>query len=217
MKFLGVWGIVFMHSVLRRFFTRFFCLFRGIRSRVVIDIAKPDSHNKVVDFRRIKTGRSCIFAAIHLAFFWISGLAIGSYAGMHASVTYLRTLSAAAGSDLTISGLAISVFLPFVICIFAAHNGKKWLLFLIAFAKALCVSYCSAALNCAFGSAGWLIRILFQFSDLATLGFFCWFCIRCMTNDLQKADYYICSAAYILVGLFDYCIVSPFLVTLIDI
>ncbi len=158
-----------------------------------------------------------MLAAICLAFFWSFGLLLGSYAGLHASATYLQALSLAAGSDLTISGLIVSLWVPFGLCMLAARKGKKWLLIVLAFLNALSVSYCSAALYRLFDSAGWLIRILFQFSDLSTLGFFCWFCIRCMTNDLRKADYGICTAVYILAGLFDFCIVSPFLVMLIDI
>lgn len=206
-----------MHSVLRRFFMRFFHLFRRIWQRIAIDRKRSADHNKAPHFRRKRTDPSCMFAAICLAFFWSLGLIIGSYAGLHGSATYLQTLYLATGSDLTISGLIICLLLPFALCMYTAYKGKKWLLISMAFLKALCVSYRSAALYSVFDSAGWLIRILFQFSDLSTLGIFCWFCIRCMTNDLRKADYGICTAAYILAGLFDYCIVSPFLVMLIDI
>lgn len=206
-----------MRSVLRRFFTPFLRFLTRLWSAVVNDIQHVDCVAKPGRGGTSFSDSSCILSAFTLAFLWLLGLVLGAYLGMKCPVSYLHTLYFAAASPPTIFGLFISTFLPFVFCMYGSYRKKKWLIYISCFYKVFTFSFCSAALSVAFGSAGWLIRFLFRFTDFMTLGVLCWFCIRSMMGILREQDYIICVAICVPFGIFDYCIVSPFLAMLIDI
>ena len=206
-----------MHSVLRRFFTPFFRFLSNLKCFVVNDILHGRwvkiTGRKVISFSNF----SCILPAFALAFIWALCLTIGVCLGVNCPQPYLRVLYYAAGSPLTVSGLLISVLLPYGLCMYGTYWKRRWLVYISCSIKILTFAFCSAALSVAFGSSGWLIRFLFQFSDFMTLGVFCWFCMRSVMNIARKQDFIISFIVYLMVGVLDYCIVSPFLVMLIDI
>lgn len=153
-----------------------------------------------------------------LAACWLTGLLLGIFYAARAGDTYSLLMRMAPSCRVSISGLAASALLPFLFAAFAVYISKPELLILVCFLKAFSFACCGFGVMDAFGSAGWLIRPLLQFSDGCTIPLLCWFSIRHI-SDIQptwRADIGVCCMiAAVAVG-FDYCLVSPFLVTLIE-
>ena len=69
----------------------------------------------------------------------------------------------------------------------------------------------------AFGDAGWLVRSLYQFSDLFLVPVLCWFSLRYISGDrpLVRKDLLTVLIGCVTVCSLDLCFISPFLVKLI--
>lgn len=157
--------------------------------------------------------------SFRLFLIWILGLLLGTFSLMAADESFISLMRLAPSRQVSIVGLLISSFLPFLLCVCAVYIGKPSSLYLICFVKAFLFAQCSMALSLAFCSADWMIRILYQFTDLVSLPFFCWFCLRHISGSgaLIRRDILVCSVVWLLVASIDFCVVSPFLAMLIDI
>lgn len=155
---------------------------------------------------------------IVLACCWITGLLLGIQYATQADDTYFLLMRSAASCRVSITGLLAAVFLPFLFSAFAVYISRPEFLLVICFLKAASFSCCAFALMHAFGSAGWLVRFLLQFSDCCMVPVLVWFSVRHIAKPEKSVwnDFLICSLWMLIVGAFDYCVVSPFLVGLID-
>lgn len=155
---------------------------------------------------------------ILLAFFWTLGLFLGIYSSFPMEDSFFRLMRAAAGCRVSIVGLFAVLILPFLFSAFAVYFSQPWLLLLICFLKAYCFGFCCFLTQISFGSAGWLLRLLLLFSDCCILPVLCWFWIRHISGEKRALwqDLAVCAAASLLIGGVDYCVISPFLATLID-
>lgn len=147
---------------------------------------------------------------------WILGLLAGVFC-LNQSPTYLLIDSSylweLSGIGLTVS-LAFPILLSFIllklICFYAVLP--------LVFVKAFSFMFCFGNVFIAFGDAGWLVSRLIFFSDciLVLLLLVHWFCsaIGERWNRTQ------CFTAYIivpvLIGCFDYFVITPFWVTLVN-
>ena len=161
------------------------------------------------------SGRVRVFVLICC---WICGLLLGIHYASRADDTYFLLMHTAATARVSITGLLAAVFLPFLFSAFAVYILRPELLLAVCFLKAASFSCCSFGLMHAFGSAGWLVRFLLQFSDCFMIPVLLWFSVRHIVKSVKPVwrDFLICSLWMLIVGAFDYCIVSPFLVGLID-
>ena len=109
-----------------------------------------------------------------------------------------------------------AILLPFLFAAIAAYLDKPYLLHMICFFKVITFGFCSMLIYRAYGSAGWLIRLLLQFSDILSLPLLCWYCLRQFERPRPYKDLIYCS---FLAGIFvciDHFAVLPFLAELID-
>lgn len=170
-------------------------------------------------FRKILSFISCKICWIVLAAVWITGLFAGMYFGANAGDHYFLLMRTAVDTRVSIVGLIANACLPFLLSAYAVYLGKPRLILLVCFCKAVLFTSCGFAVLLSFGSAGWLTRLLLQFSDIVLIPLFCWFSIRHIQGNrttLSK-DSALCLFAAALVGSIDYCLVSPFLAMLIDV
>ena len=152
-----------------------------------------------------------------LLLIWFFGLLLGSYLAAVSGESFFLLMRTAASSRVSIVGLIASSFLPFLFSAFAVYTNKYKLLYICCFSKALMFAWCAFASAAAYQSAGWLVRCFLQFSDILLIPVFCWFSIRQVSGvSTLKRDLSLCTALFVLVGSLDYCVVSPFLVMLID-
>lgn len=152
-----------------------------------------------------------------LACTWILGLMAGSACSVHSGTLLTSLMRTAASSRVSIVGLMSAVLLPLLFSAAAVYISNIWLLIPIAFSKAFLFAYFAAGLTLSFGSAGWLIRFLFMFSDCMILPLLWWYwiCFIDGRNRLFYRDTAVALAVAVMIGCFDYCTVSPFLASLL--
>ena len=170
-------------------------------------------------FRKILSFISCKMNWIILAVVWLIGLFVGMYLGSNADNSYFLLMRMALNTRVSIVGLLGISCLPFLLSAYAVYLGKPKLILLVCFCKAVLFTSCGYAVLISFGSAGWLIRLLLQFSDIVLLPLYCWFSIRHIhgKETTLKRDTAVCILAAACAGSIDYCLVSPFLAMLIDV
>jgi len=168
-------------------------------------------------FRRflLSVNRNSVLLA--LAFMWFMGSLFGIILTEQSGNSYYLLMRTAASSRVSIVGLIASVYLPFLLSAFAVYTNKPRFIYFICFVKAALLAQGALAVALAFGSASWLARFLLQFTDLLLAPVLCWFVIRLLSGVVAlKRDFCFCSVIFLMTGSLDYCVVSPFLVMLID-
>ena len=155
-------------------------------------------------------------STVFLASCFASGLAAGCMAFFSAECETASLMRAAADSRVSIVGLLSVIFLPFLFSAFAVYLRQPWWLLPIAFCKAFSFALVFLGITAAYGSAGWLMRLLLMFSDLWTLPLLCYFWLRYATGErrlaLRVIPSYLC--AVLLIAIIDHCLISPFLANL---
>lgn len=153
-----------------------------------------------------------------LAFSWLLGLICGILVCLSAGNSFASWMRSTVYGAVSIVSLLFVTILPFLFSALAVYLSKPVLLLVICFCKAFLLSYVSLGVYQAFGSAGWLVRYLLSFSECmsAPLLYWCW-----QRYLLGKASLFGWESAYafalaVLIGSADYCIISPFLASLID-
>ena len=147
---------------------------------------------------------------------WIAGLILGACTAAVASNSYFLLMRIAPGSNVTIVGLAVSTSLPFLLSAYAVYTDRTLILYPACFLKAFTFALTGCSIYAAYGSAGWLVQALFQFSDICTLPILCWFVIRHSTSKQCgfQQDLVICLVAEFVVFCLDLWYVSPFLASI---
>ena len=159
----------------------------------------------------IRTRYQILFSMV-----WIAGILCGSFIAYQASDTYLLLMRGAANSPVSFTGLLAAVLLPFFFVTFSINISRPKLIYLICFLKTCIFMITAHTVMLSYGSAGWLIRALLQFTDTASLGLLCWFAYRHLDGSRERlwSDLGLCLICTACLGCIDYCYVSPFLVLL---
>ena len=209
LKFRCFWSIVCVYSK-RVFLCPVPCCLRfrsfGFTVEVFATMARFLYHDFQLDHRRIYW--------LPLAFFFQLGLICGGYLFLCTEDSFLSVTRLALGSRVTVVGLAGVLLLPFLLSAFAVSLRHIWLLYPVAFWKALCFSFVSLCILVAFGSGGWLALPLILFSDLLSFPALWLFWLRGLRGDgrLGVGSMVVWLGA---VGCLDYCIISPFAASLL--
>lgn len=155
----------------------------------------------------------CKESTFHLACAWILGLISGVFFSLYAGGALLSSMRAAVLSRVSIVPLLSAMTLPLLFSAFAVYISQPRLLIPIAFCKAFLFSYLSLALFAAFGSAGWLIHLLFMFGDILMLPVLWSFWLRSLSGGRSSA--LRCTVPVliiaVIIGCTEYRFISPFL------
>ena len=153
-----------------------------------------------------------------LAFSWFLGLFLGAVFSVAAGEPIVSLMRTAVSSRVSFSGLLTAILLPFLLSALAVFISEPYLLFVIAFLKAFTFSYVGIGVMAAYGSAGWLIRLLLMFSDCCFLPLLMLYWIRLISGKRGSAIPVTVVTGFLAVaiGSFDFCVVSPFLATLVS-
>ena len=149
-----------------------------------------------------------------LAFSWTLGLAVGLCA---MAASFLGPAFFQAADVLPSFFSIISVLLlPIVISLLVLFAGQRWLIFPLAFVKALAFSYVGWSVVITFGSAGWLIRLLMMFSDCASIPLLWWFWNKALTSEFDAMIPASVAAVVTILGIsiVDCGVIAPFLLNL---
>ena len=157
--------------------------------------------------------RTCI---VLLAFSLAFGLGTGVQASGLLPREGLALLPIGARSPAAPLALATMTLLPFLLTAAAAALELEGLAILVCLGKGFCFGLLGAALGAAFGSAGWLARLLFLFTDWVCLPLLCWFCIRrLLGRQTLWRDLAVCAVLALMAAWLDCCAISPFLASLL--
>lgn len=152
-----------------------------------------------------------------LAFFWFSGLLLGLLVTIYAGDSFLPMMRTAVLCRVSISGLLFAILLPFLLSALAVFASQPWLIGLIAFSKSFLFMLLAAGVSLAYGTGGWLVRILFMFGDICSLPLLWFFWLRRGCGGLTAAPWYcaVVGALAAAACCMDFYVISPFLTDLI--
>ena len=155
---------------------------------------------------------------IIFCFSWISGLICGCIIAVQVSDTYLLMMRRAVTSPVSIFGLLTVSFLPFLFITLSVYISRPKLIHCICFLKACSFMITGFSVITVFGSAGWLVQFLLQFTDLGALALLCWFACQHLDGSKNSLGAHITLCGTCVAGLvwIEYCYVSPFLAMLIE-
>ena len=158
----------------------------------------------------------CKSSPFFLAVVWCAGLILGVKFASAPSAASVSLMGQAPLCPASIVGLMGAALLPFLLTAFAVFLKQPWMILLIAFCKAVSFGYSGILTIMAFGSSGWLVRLLLMFTDICTVPVLCWLWLRHIPGNLQitSADLALGAAAVIGFGSLDYCLISPYLAML---
>ena len=148
-----------------------------------------------------------------LALSWAAGFGSGCVLFRYAGSNLVTQMPLAVNCQLSIFGLLIPVFLPFLISAFAVYLCAPKLLFWVSFLKACLFAYVSCAVHGVYGDAGWLIRSLFLFTDMigTVLLYHYWQRHISGTRKFSGRTFAKYQAVLFLVAWLDHCYISPLL------
>jgi hypothetical protein len=160
---------------------------------------------------RLQPLRTILFGLV-----WVAGLICGGVIANQASDQYLLLMRGAAKSSVSIIGLLAAECFPFLCVFFSVYISRPRLIYIVCFCKACSFSFTGFAIMAAFGSAGWLVRFLLQFTSSASLALLCWYALRHLEGNREhiRTDGMICGLLVCCLGCIDYCYVSRFLAAL---
>ena len=153
----------------------------------------------------------------YLALCFSLGLIAGAVLAAASGSSLNSMIPLAADKPGSLSGVLLTALLPFGLSAFVGLIGELLLLYPIVFWKAFLVSFIGVGVMGAYGSAGWLMRLLLLFSECCTLPLLILFWIRLLTGQGSRTMFSALNVlAAVLIGSLDYCIVSPFLANVIS-
>lgn len=115
------------------------------------------------------------------------------------------------------SRLIVMLF-PVILTLLATYTRQIWLLIPFAFCKSFSFGYLSSSVIACCGSSGWLVQLLFLFSDCIAMPVLCWLWISSVRGN-RNNSFTKCFAAGVLITsvvFLDNQFISPFLVCLLS-
>ena len=152
--------------------------------------------------------------------FWLlcfSGMFLGTFCAANAESLYFSLMRQAVLSRVSIVSLIAAQLLPFLFAAFVAYISKPWLISIVCSLKLFSFTFVGFLVWATFGSAGWLVRFLFMFTDLISVPVLIWFCFRKLRNSFwDHREFWICIGITIAAAVLDAYCVAPFLAKMID-
>lgn len=165
-----------------------------------------------MNLRNARYSSCCSFRVCFLAFLWICCLLVGMYVASN-DPNILSLMRVAPKCNVSIVGLTVVLFLPFLISIIGFIYQKLVVIYILSAIKAFASGYLMYGVVFCYASAGWLMRFLLFFSDSAVTVLFLWLLFRHI--DERKAtlwvDCAVCIFTAAVIGMTDYLLVAPFL------
>ena len=156
---------------------------------------------------------SCFVFAI----FWIAGLLSGILMSYCADVSLFRLMLSGLDARLSIVGFLSVLLLPLFLSFLAAYLTCPLVICVIAYLKAFLFAFLGMVILHSFRSAAWLIHFLMMFSDLLILPVLWWFWIQVLSGSRSVVfrSGVVSAICIILIGIFDFTAIAPFLASLI--
>ena len=146
------------------------------------------------------------------------GLCFGIYLAAESEAILRQALLGIISVSLSLSGAIFAFILPFLLSVACIAFSLPAMVIPVCFVKAVVFGFCSCGTLLVFGSSGWLIRFFLLFTDSCTLLPMLWFWLRHIDGSKLslKRDIVICFSLFVLLCAFDYFIISPYLMMLMN-
>ena len=147
---------------------------------------------------------------------WCAGMLTGIYVSLHNFPNASSWMHSFGGGVSIVSLLICSAF-PFVIYAFLISCGLRWLLLPLGFIKAFMYCFCACSVALAYGSGGWLARILLLFSDTVSTTALLWYQFKSINAETinMRTITAACVLLVSLASIFDHYIVTPIAVQIL--
>lgn len=142
---------------------------------------------------------------------WIFGLLVGSFLSYRFGGYFASLMRMAVLCPVSIVASLTSVFFPFFISVYFVRYHRRLWLYIVCFLKAVSFSASFAALSAVFGTAGWLIRALFLFSDTISCFLLMNLCLRIRQQESNFNSALLQCTVCLVTVFIDYMYISPFL------
>ena len=109
------------------------------------------------------------------AFAWFFGLFLGTIVAAELDCYFASLMRPFLLDRVSIVGQLVVCFVPFLLIDYAASRSLPVVIYAFCFCRAFIFSASGVLIQNCFGSAGWLMRILLQFSDICIIPLLCWF------------------------------------------
>lgn len=152
-----------------------------------------------------------------LAFFSFCGTLFGTLTSYHLDSFILALMRRGSFASVSIVGLIVVNFLPFLITSVVILLSKPFLFLPIGFLKNFSFAFIRSLICISYGQAGWLVGTIMLFSDTIVIVLLHWFWIRHIDGiqDYAYRDLSLCFAVSFISCVIDYIWVSPFLIQLL--
>lgn len=151
--------------------------------------------------------------SVLLALYWCAGLIFGGIGFRCTGNSFLSLMRMVPGGPVSIVSLLTSLLLPFLFSAFAVSCSMPRLLYGVCFFRAFLFSFVSCGTAAAFGSAGWLVWLIFMLPDVVCAAVLYLYCLRHISGHRRFSglEAGVCMMTAAMLGSLDYFYISPFL------
>lgn len=160
----------------------------------------------------------CKACKLYLAFSFAMGFTLGVLLACTTAPNSFLLMRSVVMRPVSIVGAFVVWLLPFLITAFAVFKLPARCIPAIAFFKALSYGFVLQLIYIAFPGAGWLVRSLLLFTDnISILLLYClWLRNIPRKSPAMCKDFGVCACILTAATVLDYCLLSPFMVMLIN-
>ena len=153
---------------------------------------------------------------ISLCIFWLLGISVGCWISQVLKPSFFLLMRSVVCQPVSIVGLFTSIFLPLILSYLSFLCKKPVIILIVCFLKAVAFSFSGVLLSQFFGSASWLLRFLFLFSDncFMIVLFYLWYQFCGSLEYLGYSNLIMYSVLGLCVAATDYFVISPLLMGL---
>ena len=148
---------------------------------------------------------------------WLGGMLLGFSFALLAKDVLLQQFFGILYAQTTFVSILLASVFPYLLCALFYWLEQDWMIYFICFFKSACFMYCALAVGVACGSAAWLVRVLFLFTDCCTIPVLYYYCSCLIRADdsLGKLLHWGVHIYACMIPVADYCIVSPFFLSVL--
>lgn len=153
---------------------------------------------------------------ILMYFAWLVGMLVGFLFAFGNEASARLVMSPVIFSRSSYFGLISVLILPYIISAFVLLLSRPLWLVPIVFLRAFTFGFVYFIVSFAYQEAGWIARILIMFADSISVVLWLWFILGHPTDKSSKMEITLLlfSLVSIVVGVIDYCFISPLTVML---
>ena len=128
-------------------------------------------------FSQYSIASRCHSCKMVLAFLWVVGFVCGCSCADCAD-NLVPLMLACCNAGVSIVGLFLVPFLPFLITAAAVYCSAPLFVYLTGLCKSFLLGFCICAVYSGFSGGGWLVCLLLLFTDILTAPVLLWFQLR---------------------------------------